>query len=86
MLEQRIAPHRLAGLGAADLHAPCRPGAAAEVVVVADDAVHLGARQVEALGDRGTPSRGTWPSAPCNLMQDRQQRAGSWARRARTSG
>src|SRR4029077_13611897 len=53
---QRIAAGSLTGFGAAELeHMPARR-LAPEVVIESDDAVHLGARDVQSLGDEGLRS------------------------------
>ena len=73
---QRLAAHRLAGLGAAQLEHVTAGRLAAEVVIEGDDAVHLGARQIESIGEdrhhcrRHVAERGLHP------MQDLDQRIG----------
>jgi hypothetical protein len=72
--KQRIGAHRLAGLGSADLDHVARRGRGAKVVVVGDDAMHFGAREVHALGDRRSRcAAGCSPARPA-------RREGSGAR------
>jgi hypothetical protein len=51
MLQQRVGTARLAGLGAADLQHMAARRRGAEMGVVGEDAMHLGAREVQCIGD-----------------------------------
>src|SRR3546814_20575826 len=55
---QRLAAHRLAGFGAAQLEHMLAGRSAAEIMVEADDAVDFGARQVQRSSHRSEESRG----------------------------
>ena len=74
MRRKRVAAGRLAGLGAAQLeHMP--PGrSAAEVVVEGDHAVHLGAGEVQGLGDQRLGGFVDIAELLLQGVQDRQQR------------
>ena len=71
---QRLAAHRLAGLGAAQLEHVAAGRLAAEVVIEGDDAVHLGARQVQRVGERRHGRLGHVAERGLHLVQDLDQR------------
>src|SRR5690606_24444505 len=73
--DQRFDPTRLACLGAADLHFGARIGPGREVMVEADDAVDVGAAQVERLGDLRLALGIDASERVLHVVQDRQQRA-----------
>ena len=67
----------LAGLGAADLDDVPAGRLGAEMVVVGDDAVHLGARQVQRPGNHRRRLARNVAEGVLHVVQDRQQRAGA---------
>ena len=72
---ERVAAHRLAGLGAAELQHMPAGRVAAVIVIEGDDAVHLGARQVQRLGDHRQRFLRHVAELFLDAVQDRQQRA-----------
>ena len=72
---QRIAAGRLAGLGAAEFEHVPAGRLAAEVVIKGDDAVHLGAGDVQRLGDQRLGSLVDVAELVLQSVQNRQQRA-----------
>ena len=79
MGHQRLGAVGAAGLGLADLHHVAARGGAAEVVVVGEDAVHLGTRQVQRGGDLGDERRRHEAERVLDVVEDRQQRGGAAA-------
>ena len=73
--DEGLAAHRLAGLGAAELDDVPAGGGVAEVVVEGHDAVDLGARQVERLGDHRHGLAGHVAEGRLDVVEDRQERA-----------
>ncbi len=71
---QALGATRLAGLAAAQRDPVRGRGSAAEVVVEGHDAVHVGAREVEHLGDHQHVVVGDVPVGGDDLVQHRQQR------------
>jgi hypothetical protein len=67
--------HGLAGFGAAELDHVPPGGLGPEIVIEAHHPVHLGAREVERLGDHRQRSRRHMAEAALHLVQDRQERA-----------
>ena len=63
----------LAGLGAADLHLGAQVRFIEEIVVEADDAVDIGARQIEPLGDQRLALCVDTAEFLLHVVQDRQQ-------------
>ena len=74
MRGQRIAAGRLAGLGAAELEHVPAGRRAPEVMVEGDDAVHLGAGDVQRLGDHRLGGFVDIAELLLQSVQDRQQR------------
>ena len=75
MRQQGIGAHRLAGFGAAHPHHAAPGRLRAEVVVVGDHAVDLGARQVQRTRNLGHRLCGHAAQRILHVMQDRQQSA-----------
>jgi hypothetical protein len=69
-----IAAHRLAGLGPADLDDVAAGGLAAVVMIEGNDAMNLGARQVQRLGQGRERRLGDEAQLLLQVMQDFQQR------------
>ena len=79
MVGEAVGAHRLARFGAAELHHVPAGRRAAEVVVEAHDAVHLGAGQVERGGDGGNRVGRHVAELVLDGVQDGQQGAGTMA-------
>ena len=71
----RVAAHRLAGLGPAELQHMPAGGMVAVVVIEGDDAMHLGPGDVQRLGDDRQGFGRHIAELVLNAVQDRQQRA-----------
>ena len=79
VVDEPIGAHRLAGLGATDVHQVTAGRSSPEVVIEADDAMHLGAAQVERGGDGGNGVGRHVSELVLDGVQDREQRAGTMA-------
>ncbi len=71
---QVIGPDRLTRLGATHLHDPTSGRLGSEVAVEGHDPVHLGAREVEHVGDDGHGTTIDVPELPLQRVQHGQQR------------
>ena len=70
MVRHAVRAHRLAGLGPAQLQHMPPGGRLAEIVVEADNPMHLGPGQVQRRWrSAAAPSRGTWPKAACTACR-----------------
>ena len=74
MRDKRVAASRLAGFGAAQLEDVPAGRRAAEIVIEADDAVDLGAGDIESLGDQRLGGFVDIAEFLLQSVQDRQQR------------
>ena len=72
---ERVAARRLAGFGAAELEHVAAGRLAAEVMIEGDDAMDLGAREVERRRDQGHGGLGDIAELLLQRVQDRQHRA-----------
>jgi len=70
---ERVAAHRLAGLGSAQFHNVSTGRGSAEVVIEGDNPVHVGARNVERLGNPRQNLRRNVAEAPLDGVQKSQQ-------------
>ncbi len=70
----RLATHRLAGLGPAQFQDMAASRLAAEVVIERHDAVDLGARQIQRIGQHGDDRFGHKAQGRLNLVQYLDQR------------
>src|SRR5262249_37091921 len=70
---QSLAPNGLAGFGLAETNHMPTSRLGAEIVIDADDAMPLGARQVECVSNRCNGFAGNVAQAVLNGVQDRQQ-------------
>ena len=75
LLRQRLAVHRLAGFGATKLQHVAAGRLCRESRDRRDDAVHLGAREIERFGNERHCRRRDAAEGRLNVMQDGQQRA-----------
>ncbi len=75
--QQRVGTARLAGLGAADLQHMAARWRAAEMGVVGDDAMHLGTREVQRIGDARHGGFGDMAQHVLHGMQQLDQGAGA---------
>ena len=75
MRGKRIAAGRLAGLGAAQLEHMAAGGRAAEVMIKGDDPVHLGAGEIQRLGNQRLGRFVDVAERLLQGVQNRQQRA-----------